>query len=89
MKTTDLIDYLNEYLTPILPQTDQAIEWKQDLFIFLLCNKSLEEKTRDAIRIMEDNDFGGPSDIIHDLVGIKSGDEFFVPKIIKLDQTND
>ena len=35
---------------------------------------------------MKENNFGGPSDILHDIIGLKSNDECFVPKVIKIER---
>ena len=82
MTTTNLIDYMNDYLTA----AGYLRHLKTDLFIFMMDNALLKDKTIEAIKFMKENKFGGPSDIIHDIIGLKSNDECFVPKVIKIDR---
>ena len=82
MTTTNLIDYMNDYLTA----AGYLRHLKTDLFIFMMDNALLKDKTIEAIKFMKENNFGGPSIIIHDIIGLKSNDECFVPKVIKIER---
>ena len=87
MTTINLLDYVNDYLTDALhSDPDYLRHLKTDTVMFLMDNALLRDKTIEAINFMKENNFGGPSDIIHDIIGLRSNDECFAPKVIKIDR---
>ena len=88
----DLTDFntIKNYIIDSLPK-----EYSADVFMFLLKNPLLVQKTIEAIEFMRENDFDsvsscapslrGPGTIIHDVIGLSHNDDCFAPKVIKIE----
>lgn len=79
--TIQKYDTIQKYIIDSLPK-----EYRADVFMFLLKNPLLIQKTIEAIEFMRENDFGGPGTIIHDVIGLSHNDDCFVPKVIKIER---
>ena len=82
----DLTDFntIEKYIIDSLPK-----EYRADVFMFLLKNPLLIQKTIEAIEFMRENDFCdsvGSCTIIHDVIGLSHNDDCFAPKVIKIER---